>query len=273
MAPDKKTLIAVTESGEAEIYNLVTHQFVAKIAHSTGPFRSIHLVIFYDRQSVALVRKRRPDARGLEGYAHVDIIAQLEADGVSHSFKLEVIRHPPPDDPFHSPEPIFGGGIIRGKGHLAFVTDTTGNVVVVPPEDLEISRGSAFIVSSLADEEVSSTSTTEDANDEERDDNGSDYNTMEEANSDNPGTSNIARDARHDNEHGSDISQEETDEGGDGDDDNNLQEAINFAVDIHRADEQSLRRAGRRDIWGPTVALPTFPGQVAQAGFAGSVIN
>lgn len=27
-----------------------------------------------------------------------------------------------------------GGGIIRGKGHLAFVTDAFGNVVVVPPE-------------------------------------------------------------------------------------------------------------------------------------------
>lgn len=103
MAPDKKTLIAVTESGEAEIYNLVTHEFVAKIAHSAGPFRSIQLVIFYDRQSVALVRKRRPDAQSLERHAHVDIIAKLAASGVSDSFRLEVIRRPRPDAPPHSP--------------------------------------------------------------------------------------------------------------------------------------------------------------------------
>ena len=96
MAPDKKTLIAVTESGDVEIYNLITHEFVAKVANSAGPFRSIQLALFYDRQSLVLVHKRRPDARDLARHARVDIVVNLSETGLNDSFELQVIgRHRP----------------------------------------------------------------------------------------------------------------------------------------------------------------------------------
>ena len=96
MAPDKKTLIAVTESGDAEIYNLITHEFVAKVANSAGPFRSIQLALFYDRQSLVLVHKRRPDARDLARHARVDVMVKLSEVGLGDSFEIQVIgRHRP----------------------------------------------------------------------------------------------------------------------------------------------------------------------------------
>lgn len=103
-------------------------------------------------------------------------------------------------------------------------------------------------MSSLADEEASSTA--DDANDEERESNVVHSHHTEEANSD-------STEERHYSESGSDISQEETDAEGDGDDNNSMQEVIDIALDIHRADEQNLLRLGPRDICGPTLALPS----------------
>ncbi|KJA19415.1 hypothetical protein HYPSUDRAFT_56670 [Hypholoma sublateritium FD-334 SS-4] len=266
MAPDRKTFVAVTESGDAEIYNLATHEFVAKVAHSTGSFRSIEQVIFYDRQSIVLVHKRRPDARGLERHAQVNIIAKLVADGVSNSFQLRVVGRRHSDIPTHSPvhkrlhtdltPPFQCGGIIRGKGHLAFLTDLMGNIAVVSLEDIWVSRGMAFIVSSLADEETQSAIENSDAEDRESD--GSNISPMEEDNNEDPGASNIAHDERHANESGIDILQ--TDEEDDRDSDNGS-EALDLAVDIRHADEQSLLHVRPRDIRGPTFALPS-PGEV-----------
>lgn len=99
--------------------------------------------------------------------------------------------------------------------------------------------------------------------------NGSDYNPMEEVESDDSGTSNIARDERHDNERRSDTPQEETD-----DNDKSSQEDFVTAVDIQRADEQSLLRVGPRETFGPAFALLS-PGQAVGieregGGFQGS---
>lgn len=102
MAPDRKSFIAVTESGEAEIYNLVNHEFVAKIEHGTGPFRSIQLAVYYDRQSIALVPKRKPNARDLDRQTRMYIIPKLASDGRSESFQLRVITRPRSDIPNHS---------------------------------------------------------------------------------------------------------------------------------------------------------------------------
>ena len=106
MAPDKKTLITVTESGDAEIYNLITHEFIAKVANSAGPFRSIQLALFYDRQSLVLVHKRRPDARDLARHARVDVIVKLSADGFSDSFELQAIGRHRPNHVTHDPSAL-----------------------------------------------------------------------------------------------------------------------------------------------------------------------
>lgn len=99
----KKLFVIVTESGEAELYNLVTLEFVAKIGHSTGPFRSIQLAIFYDRRSVALAHKQRPHTQDFDCQAPLEIIPKLATDGTSEAFQLRVITRPHPDVPIHSP--------------------------------------------------------------------------------------------------------------------------------------------------------------------------
>ena len=137
------------------------------------------------------------------------------------------------------------------------MTDAVGNVVVVPPEvsvvivfawvllkysqDLQISAGTAFIVSSLADEET--TRAIENADNEERDFNGSIVGanndiSMEDAYSSKEGTFDNSRDEYNDRV--GDVLLEDTDgEDGDDDDENRSQEALDTAVDIHDAHEQS----------------------------------
>lgn len=88
ISPDKNIFVCVTEYGEAELYNLTTQEFVAKISHGNGPFRSIGRAVFYDRTSIALIRKDPNSAQGNHVFA--DVIPHLVAGSASVSFELQL---------------------------------------------------------------------------------------------------------------------------------------------------------------------------------------
>lgn len=83
--------IAVTQDGDAEVYNLVMRRFIAKVTHSAGPFRSVVQASFYDRASVALVIKR-PYAGAHE--PRIYIIKDFVIGTPSMYYQLRVVRSP-----------------------------------------------------------------------------------------------------------------------------------------------------------------------------------
>ncbi len=93
LSPDKSKYLGITEYNEVEAYDLHLQRFIAKITHSSGPYRSILMVVYIDRDSAALVHKL---PQGDEH--HVEIIPRLEIGRANASFCLQ-IGQTEPDTP------------------------------------------------------------------------------------------------------------------------------------------------------------------------------
>lgn len=90
MSPDRKFFVGVTETGSVEVYNLETQHFAIKMGHSDGPFRDILDVVFYDRNSLALIHKKGPNVGRPPNEPCIDVIPRFKAEECIQYTRLAV---------------------------------------------------------------------------------------------------------------------------------------------------------------------------------------
>ncbi len=90
VSPDKTKFLGLTAYNEVEVYDLHHQQFIGKITHANGPYRSILMAVYIDRDSVALVHQL---PQGDEH--HLDVILHLDIGRANTSFCVRIGRTDP----------------------------------------------------------------------------------------------------------------------------------------------------------------------------------
>ena len=85
--------MGVTFYGEAELYSTASKEFIGKISHLNGPFRSLGHALFYDRRSVVLVLKHS-SVHDEACPPNLKIIPDLAQGSPNAYFSIEVEQPP-----------------------------------------------------------------------------------------------------------------------------------------------------------------------------------